>query len=187
MAEPLQGVRGGRRGAQEAFRELYRARQMEERKIKVEVASARPGLGAVVEGLPSPAAMQHMLSTLEKAMARSPGASQLRELTIAEARPLLEEAETERLVTSESVRAPAARARPLPCQPGSAEGPRARPPLDRGGAGAWPPAARWCTCCPMPGEPRSSALTPRGRSTQALLPARLPGMWMLGRDVGRVA
>lgn len=97
----------GRRGAQEAFRELYRARQMEERKIKVEVAAARPGLGgAVVEGMPNPAAMQAMLSTLEKAMARSPGASQLRELTIAEARPLLEEAETERLVTSDSVRAP---------------------------------------------------------------------------------
>lgn len=95
------------RAAQEAFRELYRARQMEERKIKVEVAAARPGLGgAVVEGMPNPAAMQAMLSTLEKAMARSPGASQLRELTIAEARPLLEEAETERLVTSDSVRAP---------------------------------------------------------------------------------
>ena len=74
----------------------------------MEVAAARPGLGgAVVEGMPNPAAMQAMLSTLEKAMARSPGASQLRELTIAEARPLLEEAETERLVTSDSVRAPA--------------------------------------------------------------------------------
>ena len=71
----------------------------------MEVAAARPGLGgAVVEGMPNPQAMQAMLSTLEKAMARSPGASQLRELTIAEARPLLEEAETERLVTSDSVR-----------------------------------------------------------------------------------
>ena len=71
----------------------------------MEVANARPGLSAVVEGMPGQAAVQQLLSSMEKAMARSQGGSQMREITVAEARPLLEEAETERLVNSESVSA----------------------------------------------------------------------------------
>ncbi len=73
--------------------------------MKVEVTAARPAVGAMDGLLGHAAVVQHLLSSAEKAMSRAQGGAQLRELTIAEARPLLEEAETERLVNSESARA----------------------------------------------------------------------------------
>ena len=88
-------------GAQDSFRELLRKGEMERRMIKIDTSGPRNPMTAM-EGL---SGFHEVMIKVDKLVGSGRGqAAEKREMTIAEARPLVEAQEEERLINSDTVR-----------------------------------------------------------------------------------
>jgi ATP-dependent HslUV protease ATP-binding subunit HslU len=87
--------------SRDTFRELYREGKLEERIVESEVPEARASRPSMESLMRDTGSMQDMLGALQAKMSRRGG--EKRKMRVAEARPLLEEAEFERLLNQDAI------------------------------------------------------------------------------------
>eukprot|EP00884_Botryococcus_braunii_P005483 jgi/Botrbrau1/14936/Bobra.0018s0040.1 len=84
----------------ESFRRMYRMRDMETRTLEIDVPAGRPSLNVMDNQ--SGMAVQEMIIRVDKLLGNR-GRSEKRKVTVAEARDIVEEMETERLINNDTV------------------------------------------------------------------------------------